>query len=205
MTKWFTIVCLGDSLTVGYQSNFYSGISNGIPYTYHLENMTRTFIKTNSIDANVLIINEGINGDSTDGMIKRLPYILSKEKPDLLILWAGINDLSAGRNPLQVIHNLSKIVQLCKDANVSPVICSLSSVTGSNNFNRVIRKVNDLILRLCESERLIFVDIYGPLTTKEGSLDPANSNDGIHLSDRGYYRVSETVYESIKPILESLK
>ena len=69
----------------------------------------------------------------------------------------------------------------------------------------MIRELNELIYGFCEAQKIIYVDTYEPLSGKEGGLDPANSNDGVHLSNRGYRIVSEKVYESIKPILESLK
>ena len=205
MIKRFSIVCLGDSLTVGYQSYSVLGSNNGTPYTFHLETMVRTYINSNGISVNAVIINKGINGDSTDGMISRLPSILTIEKPNLLILWAGINDLSAGRKPHDIIKNIAEIVRLCTNKQVSTVICGLTPVAGPTHLNEMIRELNELIYGFCEAQKIIYVDTYEPLSGKEGGLDPANSNDGVHLSNRGYRIVSEKVYESIKPILKSLK
>jgi lysophospholipase L1-like esterase len=204
LTKLFTIVCVGDSLTVGYQSNFYTNLYRGTPYTVHLEQMARSYVKSNVADLDIVIINKGNNGDSTNGMLSRLPFIIKTEKPNYIIIWAGINDLFAGRNPTDTLTMIAKMVKLCVDSEVSPIICSLTPVEGPPHFNRVIRELNEQIFEFCEKQRIPYVDIYTLLATKVGKLYPLNSDDGVHLSDHGYRVVAEKLFDSIKPILASL-
>ncbi|MEM2430325.1 MAG: hypothetical protein QW779_07350, partial [Nitrososphaerales archaeon] len=78
MEKRLIIVALGDSLTVGFQSNNpYS-----TPYTYYLTLKIEEMFKELKRDQSVYIYNKGVVGDLTSGMLHRFydDVILLKPK-----------------------------------------------------------------------------------------------------------------------------
>ncbi|MCW4049468.1 MAG: GDSL-type esterase/lipase family protein [Candidatus Bathyarchaeota archaeon] len=197
-------VCLGDSLTVGYQSARLSGIYPEYPYSAVLEGMTRAWLKENHKGKkDAIFVNMGINGDSTDGMLGRFDYSVTREKPDYVIIWGGLNDLSGGRTPSQVILNLELLIEKTREIKATPILCTLSPVEGSPHFNERIRELNSLIVEHCESNDVSWVDLFSALVSCDGKLTSRYSDDGAHLSIEGYSVVAETIFlEAVEPILK---
>ena len=70
------IICFGDSLTFGYQ------VSRDEKWHVIVEKMT-----------GIQMINRGVSGDTTEGMINRIQKQVFAAKPDGVILMGGYNDI----------------------------------------------------------------------------------------------------------------
>ena len=57
------------------------------------------------------IINRGIGGDTTEGILKRIDF-LKNCNPDAVFLLIGANDLSQGKTPDEIISNYGKIINV---------------------------------------------------------------------------------------------
>lgn len=75
LAKDATLLCLGDSLTFG------QGASTGTSYPQKLEELTGHVTK-----------NAGINGDTAQGALMRLPGLLQENAPGLVLVSIGGND-----------------------------------------------------------------------------------------------------------------
>ncbi|MDP2033391.1 MAG: GDSL-type esterase/lipase family protein [Polaromonas sp.] len=75
LPKEATLLCLGDSLTFGY------GAAAGTAYPAQLEALTGYTVQ-----------NAGINGDTSEGALGRLPALLAGNAPGLVLLSIGGND-----------------------------------------------------------------------------------------------------------------
>lgn len=75
LAKEATILCLGDSLTFGY------GAAQGAGYPQQLEQLTGHVTQ-----------NAGVNGDTTEGALARLPTLLQENTPGLVLVSIGGND-----------------------------------------------------------------------------------------------------------------
>lgn len=75
LPKEATLLCLGDSLTFGY------GASAGTSYPEQLESLTGHVTQ-----------NAGLNGDTSEGALARLPALLQANAPGLVLLSIGGND-----------------------------------------------------------------------------------------------------------------
>ena len=60
---------------------------------------------------NLVVINESIPGETTAGGLARIPSILKKVNPDLVIVALGANDGLRGLPPNQMEHNLLAIFE----------------------------------------------------------------------------------------------
>ncbi|MCG8484577.1 MAG: GDSL-type esterase/lipase family protein [Clostridia bacterium] len=74
------IVCIGDSLTSGY------GVKKSEAWTSIVEEKY-----------GIEMINKGISGDTTTGMLARFYKDVVEHKPMYVMLMGGINDLEMGR------------------------------------------------------------------------------------------------------------
>jgi lysophospholipase L1-like esterase len=193
--KSLMILCLGDSLTSGYQSSTGYGYISYHPYTEILGNLLSKKRDILGIDFSVL--NKGVNGDTTSGMLERFRSV-EAEKPDIVIIWGGINDLYRGRSPEDTMLNLKELFRRCLDIAAEPIACSVTSTRELQSLNEVIRHLNNLIETHCIEKGFMFIDLYEATSDENGKLISSYSDDGIHLSKAGYQRVAETIFNKLK-------
>lgn len=190
VTDFFVVVALGDSLTFGYRMRDPYAMDPRVPYPTQLE----TFLKEKIREKQVLVINAGVNGDPTNGMIGRFSRVVAPEKPDVVVVWGGINDLGAARLPEQVMGNLVKLYTMCEEIEAMPVACTL---TPTSHTNPKMRRLNDLIRVHASEKGMTITDLFPALADAEGNLRQKYSDDGAHLTQAGYHRVAETVSQAI--------
>jgi len=201
---WVTFAALGDSLTVGFTSPVGVSGPRYFPYTAVLEALARRGLGE-GCGLRVVVVNLGVDGDSTDGMLERFDRSVAPEEPDYVILWAGINDLYAGRSPEAVAENVAELVGRITGIGAAPILCAVTPVEGSPHLNGRIRELNALVRGLCEDEGHSYVDLYAATAGPDLRLDPRLSDDGVHLSREGYDAVARTIYdEAVKGELERL-
>jgi len=99
------IVCLGDSLTEGY-----------------LVDTKETWVSLLNSKFDALFINCGISGDTTTGMMARMQRILIEEKPDVIIILGGTNDLFFGLDEKFIISNIMAMSRHAKHSEVKTII-----------------------------------------------------------------------------------
>lgn len=118
------IVCLGDSLTFGY------GVPRKSCWTSLLENKE-----------NITVINKGINGDTSSGMLARFAADVLIHHPDMVCIMGGSNDIFTSGDCNQVKSNLAALTQEAMAASIRPIL-----ITGvpyvvedvPNNWKRLV-------------------------------------------------------------------
>lgn len=99
------IVCIGDSLTAGY----------GIQTNYRWSNLLST-------DLNIEVINSGISGDTTSGMLARFYEMAIKHKPNYIIITGGTNDIWLNLPNNIIIGNILAMTRYAKHHDIIPII-----------------------------------------------------------------------------------
>ncbi len=89
-----TIVCLGDSITAGY------GLRAG-------ENWTDLLQKKHP---EIRLINRGISGDTTSGMLARFKRDVIREKPDDVMIFGGLNDFFMEASVDEMVPDQSEVI-----------------------------------------------------------------------------------------------
>ena len=102
------IVCLGDSLTYGF------GCSR-----------KRIWTTLAGEKSQFEIINKGINGDTTGGMLARFYSDVILNKPDVVFIMGSTNDLAAGADIGVVQANIMSMVHQAFYHNIIPVVATL--------------------------------------------------------------------------------
>jgi lysophospholipase L1-like esterase len=190
---------LGDSLTRGFVPfDYLEYASNYLPYTSILDNMVVTHLSKKRIkEISVIIINFGVNGDSTSGMLQRLNSYIAQNNPDYVIIWGGINDLFIGIQPEEIMENLKILYRKTMNIGAKPIACTLTSVIGIDNAIPLIKKLNDMIFKHCSDESILIADLFSTTSDKKGRLLEKLSSDGIHLTQLGNERVAHTIYTDV--------
>lgn len=188
MSGWVVFVAIGDSVTAGFQQGPGSRPPRHYPFTNVLESTLRMKLKALGSEIDVAVENKGINGDSTSGMVNRFQRSVVPEKPDYVVIMGGLNDLFTRIPVDDVYRNLVQLTQLTKEAGAEPIMLSTTPVAGSPVFNTKIKELNDRVAGYCESNRVRFIDLYCELL-RIGVLAEEYSNDGVHISDKGYGKI----------------
>ncbi len=195
---FFVVMALGDSLTFGYRMRDPYALDPRVPYPAQLESMLRERLGGRK---QAFVINVGVNGDATDGMLSRFNRAAASEKPDVVVVWGGINDLGAARPPERVMGNLTKLYEACLVVGSTPVACTLAP---TRRTSQAMRRLNDMIDAHAAEKHVILADIFPALADSEGNLRQEYSDDGAHLTPAGYRRVAEVVFDALAPIAEKM-
>lgn len=133
------------------------------------------------------IINRGISGDSTDGILKRLDGINSSVSKVFIMI--GINDIGKGKSVDYVFNNYKKIVTMLKEQNMQPVIQSTLFVNpekgSKRSKNSDIEQLNNKLKKYAIENDLVYIDLNMKLS-KDKKLRSDYSYDGLHLNGDGY-------------------
>ena len=156
-----TTVVLGDSITFGgWWSNNFRG-----------QNM----------------VNKGIPGDGTEGMLGRLGPVLAA-KPNKILVLAGINDLLRGRAPQEVATTYRQLLTELSASGSKVYVQSTFYVAPPMPLatNERVAALNTAMRQFCEqSKRCTFLDLNFVLAPA-GQLQPGFTVDGLHLNQAGY-------------------
>ena len=170
-----------------------------MPYPAQLEALLRERLGER---VQAFVVNAGVNGDSTEGMLWRFGRVVEPERPDAVVVWVGINDLGAARGPEPVMTNLAKLYALCGKIGARPVACTLTP-TRRTSPNMI--RLNDLIRAHASEKGLALADLFPAMADGDKNLKAEYSDDGVHLSLKGYGRVAETVLKALEPLLAEME
>jgi lysophospholipase L1-like esterase len=157
------------------------------------------FGKWNELLNDTSIINRGIAGDNSFGLLNRIDDIINL-RPAMLFISIGINDI-AKDIPLQItVDNILEFVKRLK-SNSPKTKIFVHSILPTNAANRqnqdeVIShyKKNDKVIELntileqaSEVNDFIFVDLHSSFKDMDGNLNLEFADkDGLHLNAKGY-------------------
>ncbi|WP_345955483.1 GDSL-type esterase/lipase family protein [Mucilaginibacter sp. PAMB04168] len=140
------------------------------------------------------VINRGISGDVSFGVIARLDEVLSS-KPKKIFLLIGINDLKRGIPAAIIIKNYQRIIGQVKLTSpktqlILQSILPVNELMLGNEYKRItnarVSEVNNLLQQLAASEKLTFVDLHPIFKGKDGQMNRDYTTDGIHLKMPAY-------------------
>lgn len=161
------ILAFGDSLTAGY------GLAeqDALP--------TRLAEALNKMGRPVTMINGGVSGDTSADGVSRLDWSLA-DKPQIMILALGANDMLRGLDPKVTRANLEAIIQKTQAAGVEIVLAGMLSPP---NLGADYKTAFDAIYpELAKAHNLLFM----PFLLQDVAQDSAlNQADGIHPNGNG--------------------
>ena len=168
-----------------------------------LESSLRRQLQALNVDRDIAVANEGMDGDSTRGMLERFSRSVEPTKPNIVLIWGGINDLSSAKTPEETLHNIVELVERCKAIDAVPIVINVTPVVGAH-FNETVRKLNNMTEKYCEETDTMYLDLYSELVDSDGKLAVEYSNDGIHLSDGGYRKIMAPVFLCVMKAVENV-
>ena len=137
-----------------------------------------------------------ISGDTTSGGIARLPRLLKKYSPEILILELGGNDGLRGTSLKAIEKNLRDMINSAQSSNITVL---LIGVQLPPNYGALYTKRFENIFSDLAKEYSLAL-IQGSLKTmvNEGLMQ----SDGIHPNVSGHQQIEGIVWERLNKYLE---
>lgn len=179
------VLVLGDSLSAGY------GLDADTGWVHLLEQ------KLKSQGLPHTVVNASISGETTAGGLARLPTLLDRHRPQLVLVELGGNDGLRALPIKSLRSNLERIIDLSSTAGATAVLFEMRipenyGVTYTEAFTRSFTEV-------ASSKNVPLV----PFLLEPFATDPAAFQaDGIHPSAKVQPQILDTVWPSLQPLLK---
>jgi lysophospholipase L1-like esterase len=145
-----------------------------------------------------VVINRGVDGQSTPEMLVRFRQDVIDLKPKVLVVLAGTNDIAGvtGRTRNEEIEaNYATMAELAEVHHIRVVFASLLPVynyTAESKESFALRPrerilaLNAWLKDYCDKNDLVYLDYYSALIDSQGMLQRQLSDDGLHPNAAGY-------------------
>lgn len=190
------IVCIGDSMTYGYR-------------------VRRSQVWTRLIEDkyDVKVLNKGINGDSTGGMLSRFYRDVVENKPSNVFIMGGANDLIMEVSLNVIKSNIATMVHQARGNLIKPIIGiqpltepdmakeQWSNIADFNRVNNQLLELREWIMEFSNIFDVRIVDFCGELNKRINQDNKYEIYlDGLHFTPRG----NEMMLDIISPLLRGI-
>lgn len=135
------------------------------------------------------IADRGIPGETTIGLENRLDSTI-EWRPQRVILWAGTNDLAAGRRPSDVAATLSRIIARLGNAGSEVTVVSILHLLPPATIdNHEVDTLDDQLGKVATASGATWLDV------RAIADDPAlRKADGEHLNPKGLLLLESRIF-----------
>ena len=178
------VLCLGDSLTEGYQVE----PEAAFPALLQAALRERGWLEAE-------VINAGISGSTSAGAVSRLRWQL-RRRPDVLVLALGANDGLRGVDPASTKNNLSDAIDLALSEGIKVLLAGMK--LPPNYGAEHTAAFEAVFTELAEEKQVALLPFLLRCVAARPELNLA---EGIHPNAKGYPVVANTVIEHLEPLL----
>ncbi|HXT38557.1 MAG TPA: SGNH/GDSL hydrolase family protein [Candidatus Angelobacter sp.] len=136
------------------------------------------------------VLNRGFGGSQIADSTAFADRIVLPYKPKVIVLYAGDNDIAAGRSPEQVLADFKAFVNKVRGGlpRARIVFLSIKPSPSRWQFVEKIRAANNLVENFCNHEkRLAYIDVFNPMLGRDGSpRAELFGEDKLHMNAKGY-------------------
>ena len=178
------LLILGDSLSAGYGMD-------------REQSWVRLFeLRLQQHGYSYRILNSSISGDTTQGGLARLPRLLDRYQPEIVIIELGGNDGLRGINPDVTRANLVNMIQQCQQ-NGARVL--LAGIKLPPNYGEVyLKQFESIYADLASEYETLLVPFFMDGVVFRPDLLQA---DGIHPNEKGQPVLLDNVWSVLAPHL----
>ena len=164
------ILAFGDSLTYG------TGAKSSESYPVILEQLAKR-----------KVINAGVPGELSTQGLERLPDVINKHHPDLLILCHAGNDILQRKDLNRAANNIREMLTIAHQQNIPAILL------GVPEFG-IFLKTADLYQKIADELEIVFVKNIITDILSDQSL----KSDSAHPNAKGYKMMAEQLAGILK-------
>jgi lysophospholipase L1-like esterase len=199
------VLAFGDSQTEGLATPVTaartSAFTPGVPrsYPFKLQELLKARYTTQTIE----VFNAGRGGERAAEAFDRLLAVLAETRPDVTILFEGVNDLSTGATVEDTIDELRVLIREIQRTGSDVLVSTLPPQRpgAPRAFSaHLVLPFNAALTVMAPAAGAHLADIYPVITVPivDGLLAP----DGLHLTELGNARIAETYLSRLKELFE---
>jgi acyl-CoA thioesterase I len=179
------ILAFGDSLMAGY------GLPEGDGFAPQLQQALE------KMGREVTVINGGVSGDTTAGGLSRLDWMLA-DKPDVVILELGANDMLRGLSPDEARANLDATIQRIKQSGAKLL---LTGMLAARNMGADYKERFDAIYPDLAAAH--GVPLYPFFLEGVAAKPELNQQDGLHPTRDGIAVIVGNILPYVEKLLDA--
>ena len=183
------ILFFGDSITAGY------GIDTKEAFPALIQQ------KIDSVGWNFKTVNAGLSGETSAGGLRRVDWML-RQPVSVFVLELGGNDGLRGIDLDVTKENLQKIIDKVEAKYPEAKIVVAGMQVPPNLGPEYTEKFKEMYPALAETNDAGLIPF---VLDGVGRNPELMQNDGIHPNVKGHKVVAETVWDTLKPILQDMR
>jgi acyl-CoA thioesterase-1 len=178
------LLILGDSLSAGY----------GMDREHSWVNLLNLRLKEYGYSYRIL--NSSISGDTSQGGLSRLPRLLERYKPEIVIIELGANDGLRGINPDITRENITSMIRQSQDIGALVLLAGIK--LPPNYGTAYLEKFESIYPELASKFETLLVPFFMEGVAMEPDLLQA---DTIHPNEKGQPVLLDNVWKVLEPAL----
>ncbi|MFA0112492.1 SGNH/GDSL hydrolase family protein [Vibrio sp. 10N.261.46.E11] len=149
----------------------------------------------------VSMVNRGLAGDTTTGMLRRIDTTLNVN-PKLVCFMAGINDLAQGYDVDHIYQNYIDMLKVWQENDIQILVQSTLYVGSKlQGLNPSVELLNSKISEYSSQQGIAFLDVNSVLSPNK-LLSNEYSCDDLHLNAKAYQAWAEVLQPTIADLLK---
>ena len=182
-----TILIIGDSLSAGL----------GVTYDQAWPSLLQNRLKKEGYLIQVL--NAGISGDTTAGGAERLPKLLDKYTPEIVVIELGGNDGLRGTSINSIESNLRSMIEVALGCGAKVLLIGMQLPP---NYGKVYTtSFQNLFPQLASEYGIGLVEKLIERMMNETWQQNLIQMDGIHPTAGGHAQIENVIWDSLQPLL----
>ncbi|WP_430542917.1 arylesterase [Xanthomonas sacchari] len=142
------------------------------------------------------VVNASISGETSSGALTRLPALLQKHRPSVVVIELGGNDALRGLSPAELRGKLEKMIVLSRDAGAKVLLLGIDVPPNYGpGYRQRLRAVYADLARQYRTGLL-------PFLLEGVALNPSlMQGDGLHPTAAAQPKVLDNVWPQLKPLI----
>lgn len=148
------------------------------------------------------VLNRGINGERTDQILRRFSRDVGPERPKIVVVLGGVNDVYQGYPVEFTQKNLAAMYSMVKDMEAMPIGCSVLPYDTMTPRQATARmEINRWVETECGKRSIVFCDTAAAVSSTDDPDKLSGTPDGLHPDIEGYRSMSKALSKSVEKSL----
>lgn len=194
-----TIVFFGDSITDSAKNS-----NPNYPYGAGYFNMVKSELDVFYPQFNLKLYNEGISGNKTENLLERFDKDVVPHKPDLVVLFIGINDVwhpvEFGGMPVfsEIFSRLDTLIERIEVLNSKVVIMTPFLFPTDEFFSKLLPIFDEFSIeykKYLKNKKVEYIDLYEMLKPYSVLSNNRVTKDSVHPTPFGHGLIAQAVID----------
>lgn len=136
------------------------------------------------------VLNRGFGGSHMADSVQLVPRIVWPYAPRLIVIYAGANDIAAGKTPQRVLEDYKAFVAKVREKQPMTRIAFISIAPNPARWAQIekVREANRLVQEeAARDSKLSYIDVHSQMLGEDGKpLPDIFVEDRLHMNEKGY-------------------